>query len=273
MATPVTSTTQRKTPNQSRIPKAPKPLPKRAYDKTVEENAAEVAAQVQAHFAPKMPEPKQIFDEKNKKWAKEFIEQPAKYKMNLRSDYDREILKQDFKSENKKTSAKSGKQIPQLGEQKNQSVPPLIVSSDIDKEFRADMDKDFQLLDPRAINAARELGMTVAQAKENADVMGMSLGQMFGYEEVPMCEMARKYVKGQPLVSREEETQLSTNMRNLHEWYMMQTKKKHSKEWFSVDVREEHHFKPYLIHIQMNELFQLYNQRALDKSMIGCYCL
>ena len=147
------------------------------------------------------------------------------------------------------------------------------MSSDIDKKFRADMDKDFQLLDPRAINAARQLGMTVAQAKENADAMGMSLGQMFGYEEVPMGEIAREYVKGQPLVSREEETQLSTNMRNLHEWYMMETKKKHSKEWFSADVREEHHFKAYLIHIQMNELFQLYNQRALDKSILGCYCL
>ena len=273
MATPATSTTQRKTPNQSRIPKAPKPLPKRAYDMTVEENAAEVAAQVQAHFAPKMPEPKQIFDEKTKKWAKELIEQPAQYKMNLRSDYDREILKQNFKSENKKRSAKSGKQVPQLGELKNQPLPPLIVISDMDKQFRADMDKDFQLLDPRAINAARQLGITVAQAKENADAMGMSLGQLFGYEEVPMGEIARKYVKGQPLVSREEETQLSTHMRNLHEWYMMETSKKHSKEWFSADVREEHHFKAYLIHIQMNELFQLYNQRDLDKSILGCYCL
>ena len=232
MATPATSTTQRKTPNQSKIPGPPlKPLPKRPYDKTVEENAAEVAAQVQAHFAPKMPEPKQIFDEKTKKWAKEFIEQPAKYKMNLRSDYEREIIKQDAKRrQNKKPSAKSGKQIPQLGEQKNQSVPPLIVSSDIDKDFRDDMDKDFELLDPRAINAARELGITVAEAKENATAIGMSLGQMLGYEEAPKAEIARKYAKGQPLVSREEETQLSTNMRNLHEWYMMETKKKHSKE-------------------------------------------
>ena len=36
--------------------------------------------------------------------------------------------------------------------------------------------------------------------------MGMSLGQMLGYEEMAMCEIARQYVKGQPLVSREEET-------------------------------------------------------------------
>jgi hypothetical protein len=147
------------------------------------------------------------------------------------------------------------------------------VSSDIDKDFRADMDKDMQLLDPRAIAAARELGITVAQAKENATATGMSLGEYLGYEEEPMGEIARNYVKGQSLVSHEEYTRLSTHMRNLHDWYMMQASKKHSKEWFSADVRAEHHFKAYSIQIQMNELFQLYNQRALDKSILGCYCL
>ena len=87
-----------------------------------------------------------------------------------------------------------------------------------------------------------------------------------------MCEMARQYAKGQPLVSHVEERQLSTNMRMLHNWYMTVTKK-YSKEWFSADVRKEHHFKAYLIYIQMTELFQLYNQRVLDKSILGCYCL
>ena len=72
MATP--STTQRKTPNQPRIPTAPiKPLPKRPYDMTVEENKAIVDAQVKTHFAPKMPDPKPVYDEKAKKWAKEFL--------------------------------------------------------------------------------------------------------------------------------------------------------------------------------------------------------
>lgn len=159
------------------------------------------------------------------------LTQPAQYMMNLESDYDRTIIKLSAESKkNKKASAKRGKQIPQLGEQENQSVPPLIVSSDIDKDFRADMDKDFELLDPRAINAAREQGITVAQAKENATAMGMSLGQLLGYEEAPKCEIARKYVKGKPLVSREEEARLSVHMRNLHEWYMRQAKKKSTRK-------------------------------------------
>ena len=59
------------------------------------------------------------------------------------SDYDRELLRQEkLGNTKKKPSAKSGKQIPQLGEQKNQSVPPLIVTSDSGEAFRAEMDKD-----------------------------------------------------------------------------------------------------------------------------------
>ena len=87
-----------------------------------------------------------------------------------------------------------------------------------------------------------------------------------------MCEIARQYVKREPLVSHEEEASLSTNMRHLHDWYKGHTKKKDMKDFFSTNVREEH-FKRYSIHIQLEELFQLFNQRELDKSIIGCYCL
>ena len=52
------------------------------------------------------------------------------------------------------------------------------------------------------------MSITVTQAKKNADALGMSIGQLLGYEQLPMCEMARQYVKGQPLVSHVEETQL-----------------------------------------------------------------
>ena len=135
------------------------------------------------------------------------------------------------------------------------------------------MDKDLELLDPRAIAAARELGITVSQAKENATAMGMTLGQLLGYEYQPMLEIARKYVQGESMVSNEELTRLSTHMRNLHNWYMVHTSKKDAKDWIAVDVRVEHHFKPYIIQVQMTELFQLYNQRALEKSILGCYCL
>jgi hypothetical protein len=68
---------------------------------------------VKAHFALKKPEAKQIYSEKDKKWAMHMLTQPTQYKMNLPSDYDREILKQGaMTDEKKKTSAKSGTQIP-----------------------------------------------------------------------------------------------------------------------------------------------------------------
>ena len=168
---------------------------------------------------------------------------------------------------------KEGNKFSSSVNKKNQSVAPFIVSSDIDKDFRDDMDKDFELLDPRAINAARELGLTVAQAKENATAMGITLGQLLGYEEAPKAEIAQKYATRKPLISREDVARLSTHMHRLHEWYMRETNKKHPRDWLSADVREEHHFKNYSIHIQMSELFQLYNQDAIDKSILGCYCL
>jgi hypothetical protein len=100
-----------------------KPLPRRAGDRTYEENKAILDAHVKAFFAPKKPEAKQRYSEKEKKWAMDMLTQPVQCKMNLISDYDREILKQGALSDEKKKSAKSGKQIPQLGEQENQSVP------------------------------------------------------------------------------------------------------------------------------------------------------
>jgi hypothetical protein len=50
------------------------------------------------------------------------------YKRSLPSDYNREIERQSDLAKKAKRSAKSGKQIPQLGEQKNQSVLSLIVA-------------------------------------------------------------------------------------------------------------------------------------------------
>jgi hypothetical protein len=33
-------------------------------------------------------------------------------------------------------------------------------------------------------------------------------------------------------------------------------KKEEHEQYFLADIREEHHLKPYLIHIQLDELFQ-----------------
>jgi hypothetical protein len=60
-------------------------------------------------------------------------------------------------------------------------------------------------------------------------------------------------------------------MRNLHTWYGIATKG--GIETIMVRVREEHYFQEYCVNVDFNELFQLYNLRALDKSIISSYCL
>jgi hypothetical protein len=106
---------------------------------------------VKAFLAPKVPEPKPTYTEKQKAYAIDILTTDAQYKRNLPSDYKREIERQSDLAKAKR----SGKQIPQLGEQKNQSVPPLIVGPpDIDTSFRADLEDDRLLLDPRVVAAA-----------------------------------------------------------------------------------------------------------------------
>jgi hypothetical protein len=80
-------------------------------------------AEVKTFFAPKQHEPKPTYSDKAKKWAIGMLTAEPQYKRSLPSDYKREIERQS----NLAKAKRSEKQISQLGEQKNQSVPPLIV--------------------------------------------------------------------------------------------------------------------------------------------------
>ena len=266
-------------PKTTRIPEpSQKPLPVRAYDRTPAETEVIVAGEVKAHFEKlhkklhpePEPSPKELLDPKTIDHFRTMISGPSQTQMDLPTDYERELRIQNARFQEAK---RKGKQIPQLGEQANQSVPPLIVSSDIDKDFRADMDEDMDLMDPLVIAAARDQGLTVREAKESAIAIGMTLRQLLNIDAPPMGEIARKYVRGKGLVSRAEAAKLSTNMRSLHKWYLSVTRTKRGKNYFSANIKKEHHFKEYSICIQFDELFQLYNQRDLDKSILGCYCL
>ena len=135
-------------PKTTRIPEpSQKPLPVRAYDRTPAETEVIVAGEVKAHFEKlhkklhpePEPSPKELLDPKTIDHFRTMISGPSQTQMALPTDYERELRIQNARFQEAK---RKGKQIPQLGEQANQSVPPLIVSSDIDKDFRADMDKD-----------------------------------------------------------------------------------------------------------------------------------
>ena len=108
-----------------------------------------------------------------------------------------------------------------------------------------------------------------------AEFLKITVGQLLEIEPMPVLredEIKRKYVRGQPLVEPEEVKNLPTRMYELHDWYMKITKIS-NRESLMVNVKEEHYFHEKSLSVEYSELFQLYNQDALDKSIVSCYCL
>lgn len=111
--------------------------------------------------------------------------------------------------------------------------------------------------------AAADLGVTLAQY----------LSMIQDDVDLPMAEVAYKYKAGDPLLrSPEEIANLSTKMRRLHQWYMHASKR--GLEYITLAIKDEHFFRgDNEIHVEMGELFQLYNQDAIDVAVVSCYCL
>ena len=101
----------------------------------------------------------------------------------------------------------------------------------------------------------------------------MTLRAMLGLEDAPISEVAFNYVLNGPLVESGQKKSLPTCMRMLLEWYDNFRIVNEGFDVVYVGVREKHHFKEYSIPLPMSELFQLYNMRSLDKSIMACYVL
>jgi hypothetical protein len=128
-------------------------------------------------------------------------------------------------------------------------------------------------MDPAIIEAAAAQGTTVMGAIEKADEIGMTLRAVLGLEDAPMSEVAITYVPNGPLVEPAQEEDLPAQMQNLLRWYKGYIKNNAGKEYIYAEVRHEHHFKHYYVTVHLSELFQLFNLRELDKSIISCYVL
>ena len=106
-------------------------------------------------------------------------------------------------------------------------------------------------------------------------MLKITVGQLLEIEPMSPLreeEIKRKYVRGQPLVKPEEVKNLPTRMYELHQWYMNITKIS-NRESLMVNVKEEHYFHEKALFVEYSELFQLYNQDSLDKSLVSCYCM
>nr|XP_051208834.1 uncharacterized protein LOC127326046 [Lolium perenne] len=102
---------------------------------------------------------------------------------------------------------------------------------------------------------------------------GVTVEELFGAADaaLPTADIAPKFVYGADLVSREQLHKLPTHMRNLHQWYLDACKEK--KMYIVASIPWEYYYRKEEIHIEINELWQLFNLEALDKSLMSCYCL
>ena len=141
-------------PKKTRVPEPSlKPLLPRPWELSDDETKLAAASQYEKWKADtkakKEPEPKQVFTEKEKKWAKDFLTTPSQAELNMPDDYGRELRRQEkiLEEKLKEESKKSGKQVAQLGMQNKQSIPPLIVKAGPEE-------------DPDIIAAAEAQGIT-----------------------------------------------------------------------------------------------------------------
>ena len=277
-------------PKRSPLPKVPKVPPPRPWDLTVEENAAAVAKHNYDHFhKPKPPAP-EPYTEKQIEYATSFLNTPSQYELHeKKDDYTRTLAKvidqkKDEKAKEKdiagtsKSSARSAaekkssstsaplkakqttkgkkrKEVPLLGAQPKQSIPALKVFN-VPKVYEE-----------------HGGGVNMDEAATLAAQCGVTVDELFGAADaaLPTADIAPTFVYGEDLVSREQLHKLPTHMRNLHQWYLDACKEK--KMYIVASIPWEYYYRNEEIHIEMNELWQLFNLEALDKSLMSCYCL
>ena len=253
-------------PRLSPLPKVPnKDLPKLPYHYTPEETEEIAKAEYEAWKskakAPKETDFPNTEEEIARAWKMvKTLHQPEP---RLIPDYDRSILKshqEKVRSKSSSASGKSGKSVDQLGQQKKQSISPLKVYSNTEVRpstgVGEQIDQEFIALYGQAAAAA---GMSIPQYLQTL-------------EHFPSSDCEYMYRHGNPLVRLGEENNLPTKMRRVHSWYMAASKE--SQDWIVMGVRDEHHgYGEALILIQFVELFQLFQQKDLDKSILSAYCL
>ena len=178
----------------------------------------------------------------------------------LTSDYERSITKSAEAKERR-----VGKEIAQLGLQKEQSIEPL-------KVYTWPQQHQVDAYDP---NKDPEF---IRQYGEKAHAVGVSITEyMSRLEEFETGNdeefvPAYHYRHGCPLVRPELVKDLPTKMRKLHDWYM--EKSANSENWIYAKFQNEHygHGQGFDL-IEFSELFQFYNGDAIDKSIVSAYCL
>jgi hypothetical protein len=237
----------------------------RPYDRTPEENARIAKEHYDAQMKKKEPDPRLEYTKKQKAYAKYLLTLPSQYDLHHKpDDYTCTLQKEGKRADHVQVrvganqvqvQAKKRSNVPQLGQQAKQSIPPLRVLSE--NVLSLVQGQDFEL----AAKWAAEWGISVEDVLASQD------------DRLPKAVVAPKpqFVMGAPLVSKEKLEDIPTNMRYLHTWYLNEAK--NGRTMIVARVPWEYYGRPEDIHIDFDELFQMYNCDALDKSLMSCYCL
>ena len=90
--------------------------------------------------------------------------------------------------------------------------------------------------------------------------------------EIPKASVRWPFKMGQPLVLPELVKELPTQMYKLHEWYMK--KSNNDMTMVAIKIRDDDYFcGEDLIWLEFLELYQLYQQDALDIYILTCWVL
>nr|ABA97269.1 transposon protein, putative, CACTA, En/Spm sub-class [Oryza sativa Japonica Group] len=164
-------------------------------------------------------------------WRKRGIFAPAKKAIKL-TDYERTL---------KKAYYRKSKPVPQLGEQPNQEVEPLVTEEEIGiKEFISDT------------------GLTRAQLLRGAPI--------------PKAEVRHQYELGKPLVKPEQLQSLPTQMYKFHQLYMEMSAT--GREMIGARIRHMDFLQGEdIIRINFKGIYELYQLDALDVSLLSCWIL
>nr|AAP12910.1 transposon protein, putative, CACTA, En/Spm sub-class [Oryza sativa Japonica Group]ABF97496.1 transposon protein, putative, CACTA, En/Spm sub-class [Oryza sativa Japonica Group] len=232
-------------PSKSRAPPAPPPAHTRAtkkakvdaaknkdpgYDCTQEELDAYVASEVKRQFKPRSLEKKIPIYPSVRNF---FRGMSASVKEAIKlSDYERTL---------KKASSGKSKPVPQLGEQPNLEIEPLVTGKE----------------------------MTIEQFITDT---GLTTDQLLGVAPIEKAEVKYMYELGKPLVKPELLQSLPTQMYKFHQLYMEMSAT--GREMIGARIRDTDFLQgDDILWINFRGIYELYQLDALDVSIMSCWIL
>nr|ABA94885.1 transposon protein, putative, CACTA, En/Spm sub-class [Oryza sativa Japonica Group] len=156
---------------------------------------------------------------------------PVKEAIKL-SDYERTL---------KKASSGNSKSVPQLREQLNQEIEPLVIGEDMTiEEFIIDT--------------------------------GLTTDQLLGVEPIEKAELKYMYELGKPLVKPELVQSLPTKMYKFHQLYMEMSAT--GREMIGARIRDPDFLQgDDILWINFKGIYEVYQLDALDVSIMSCWIL